>query len=182
MASVNKVIFDDELLMKLYVAEKKSLPVVSRELGTSISTTRLKLNSMGVLRDRAGAVRLAAEQGRLGSGLRGKNRSFTEEWRKNISEAKLRQADQSAVGTSTTSHGYTKFTRGPHLHRSVHVVAMEAEIGRRLKRNEVVHHKDHNKQNNHISNLELMTRKEHSRLHAQEAVSGRKRKKNGQFE
>lgn len=32
----------------------------------------------------------------------------------------------------------------------------------------VIHHKDHNKLNNHPDNLELMTRKDHARLHAYE--------------
>jgi hypothetical protein len=43
---------------------------------------------------------------------------------------------------------------------------MEKHIGRRLSRNEVVHHKDENKSNNDINNLEIMSRSDHSRLHA----------------
>lgn len=45
---------------------------------------------------------------------------------------------------------------------------MENYIGRLLTPDEVVHHKDHNKKNNDISNLELLTVEEHNRLHHNE--------------
>ena len=46
-----------------------------------------------------------------------------------------------------------------------HILVMENVIGRHLTKNEVVHHIDGNRQNNDISNLQLMTRSEHTRLH-----------------
>lgn len=46
-----------------------------------------------------------------------------------------------------------------------HRYIMEVHLGRKLATNEVVHHKDDNKFNNEISNLELMSRSEHSRMH-----------------
>lgn len=46
-----------------------------------------------------------------------------------------------------------------------HRYIIEQHIGRKLKRNEVVHHIDGNKLNNDLSNLQLMTLEEHSRLH-----------------
>lgn len=42
---------------------------------------------------------------------------------------------------------------------------METFIGRKLRRNEVVHHKDENRQHNVLSNLELMTRSAHTSHH-----------------
>ena len=42
---------------------------------------------------------------------------------------------------------------------------MEESIGRRLGYNEVVHHKDENPLNNEISNLEIVYRGDHSRIH-----------------
>jgi len=60
-------------------------------------------------------------------------------------------------------------------------VEYEAHIGRRLKKNEIVHHKDGNRANNQIGNLELMTRSEHARHHALENYPKRKRKLNGTF-
>lgn len=47
----------------------------------------------------------------------------------------------------------------------VHRRKMEDFLGRKLTCNEVVHHKDQNKLNNDINNLEVLTRAEHARLH-----------------
>lgn len=46
-----------------------------------------------------------------------------------------------------------------------HRYIMEKHLGRKLSYDEVVHRRDHNKLNNHISNLEVMDRAEHTREH-----------------
>ena len=46
-----------------------------------------------------------------------------------------------------------------------HRYVMECHLGRKLSRNEVVHHKDGNKRNNNIDNLELVSRRDHSKMH-----------------
>lgn len=46
-----------------------------------------------------------------------------------------------------------------------HIKIMEEFIGRKLNSDEVVHHKNEDKLDNRIENLQLMTRGEHSRLH-----------------
>lgn len=46
-----------------------------------------------------------------------------------------------------------------------HRIVMENYLGRLLDKNEVVHHKDGNKKNNNIDNLEIMSQKEHASLH-----------------
>ncbi len=50
----------------------------------------------------------------------------------------------------------------------MHRVVMENFLGRMLKDNEVVHHIDHNKKNNDISNLELMDKALHVEMHSKE--------------
>ena len=62
-----------------------------------------------------------------------------------------------------------------------HVRVMELAIGRRIAPNEVVHHKDHDKQNNELGNLELMTRGEHPRHHRDHDVNLRERDSSGRF-
>lgn len=62
---------------------------------------------------------------------------------------------------NATKHGYV-------LH---HRVVMENFIGRILTAEEVVHHKDENKKNNDLINLELMTRAEHQKLHASTGIA-----------
>lgn len=47
----------------------------------------------------------------------------------------------------------------------VHRLIMEEYLGRKLTEQEVIHHVDLNKLNNDISNLRVMTREEHARLH-----------------
>lgn len=47
-----------------------------------------------------------------------------------------------------------------------HIVVMEKHLGRYLYKDETVHHIDLDKNNNDLSNLQLMKRKDHSALHA----------------
>lgn len=58
-------------------------------------------------------------------------------------------------------------TDPPHRprHTLLHRVLMENKIGRDLTRYEVVHHIDGNKRNNDLSNLELMSLSDHTRMH-----------------
>lgn len=54
---------------------------------------------------------------------------------------------------------------------------MEQHLGRELTEDEVIHHKNGNKTDNRIENLEIMTLSEHSKLH----YSSRKRNEKSQF-
>lgn len=62
-----------------------------------------------------------------------------------------------------------------------HVRKIELKIGRRITTSECVHHKDHNRQNNVLDNLKLMTRSEHSKMHRSDDSHTFKRGKNGRF-
>ncbi len=67
------------------------------------------------------------------------------------------------IKRGTGKKGYIKL-RGRHIHR----VVIEKKIGRKLKSVEIVHHKDGNKHNNRLKNLEMMTQSEHAKLHARQ--------------
>lgn len=58
-----------------------------------------------------------------------------------------------------------------------HRKIIEQLMGRKLTKEEVVHHIDGNRTNNHINNLVLMTRSEHQKLH----YKNRKRNERGIF-
>ncbi|HSW57882.1 MAG TPA: HNH endonuclease signature motif containing protein [Dehalococcoidales bacterium] len=64
--------------------------------------------------------------------------------------------------TYTDENGYLRYSDSNYL---VHRRIKEKEIGRRLVKGEIVHHKNGNKQDNKPENLELLTAKEHYKKH-----------------
>lgn len=53
-----------------------------------------------------------------------------------------------------------------------HRLVVENEIGRYLSKDEVIHHKNGNKEDNRIENLEIMSRAEHIDQHRNELLGG----------
>lgn len=69
--------------------------------------------------------------------------------------------------------------KGGYVRENVRI--MESHIGRRIGRGEVVHHRDHDKSNNALDNLELLTHGEHSRRHRIEDTHLASRDAHGRF-
>ena len=61
--------------------------------------------------------------------------------------------------------GYTMILVDIGKYRPEHILIMEKSIGRKLLPGEVVHHKNEIRSDNRLSNLELMTRGDHSKHH-----------------
>ncbi|WP_417585407.1 HNH endonuclease signature motif containing protein [Pelagibacterium sp.] len=156
-----------------------SLPEIEGLIGLSRSTVRYHVQRAGKLRSRSDGVRSAAAQGRLGSGMRGKRREFTEQHRERIKESMAAYADAHACGISLKPSGYLEITRGEHKGRSQHRVIAEQMLGRPLQPGEHVHHVDGNRANNNPSNLQVMTAAEHASLHAKANAINRRRNQNG---
>ena len=77
------------------------------------------------------------------------------------------------MSTYTDPNGYLRYTRNNKL---VHRDVAEKKLGRKLRKGEVVHHKDRNKQNNSPGNLWVFrSQAEHDRVHKLDALRyGRK--------
>lgn len=67
-------------------------------------------------------------------------------------------------GTTINVAGY-KLIKVGDKYLYEHRLVMEEFLGRKLKKDEVVHHRDENRLNNDISNLELLEKREHDRYH-----------------
>lgn len=67
-------------------------------------------------------------------------------------------------GRYIDGNGYVRVLVGAKYVKE-HILVAEKMIGRKLKKNECVHHKDQNRQNNAEDNLQVMTRSAHTKLH-----------------
>lgn len=84
---------------------------------------------------------------------------------------KSAQSRKPTLGANGYKYVWFSDGSGEREHRFI----MEQTIGRKLNRDEIVHHLDGNRSNNDISNLVIMSRKEHSRIHRKmELESGKK--------
>jgi hypothetical protein len=76
---------------------------------------------------------------------------------------KPRRPPKVPIGTRyVTKQGYVWLTG---LNNREHRIVMERFLGRKLKSSEYVHHKDGNKTNNDISNLEIISASDHAKHH-----------------
>lgn len=167
MASVNKVI-----LSFMYNDERKSIPDIASILNVPYNRARNFLMNAGVpLRSRADGIRATIHKRVSTRGLR---RTFTEEWKQNISKAQRERWEGKAAGVSLKPNGYIEVTCGPNKGRGLHCVVAEKMIGRALLPDEVVHHKDECRSNNSESNLEVMTRSAHMSHHRKGAANGKR--------
>ncbi len=66
-----------------------------------------------------------------------------------------------ALRGTGNGNGYTRSKQRQFEHRLV----MERSLGRKLLKHEAVHHKDGNRKNNRLSNLQIVNRAEHMFIH-----------------
>jgi len=69
-------------------------------------------------------------------------------------------------GFHLTTNGYTCILVDTKKTMLLHILLMEWKIGRKLRKDECVHHINEIRNDNRLSNLKLMTKSEHGRHHA----------------
>jgi hypothetical protein len=138
-----------------------SLSEIAIQFGWSISRVRTVLLKAGLtLRTYQQAGILAApklSEKRMGR----KHRPWSAESRAKLSKSKTGKGR----GFRINPKGYIEFTMGKHKGHLEHRIVIERILGRKLLPQEVVHHKDGNRQNNDSANLKLLTSSKHTQLH-----------------
>lgn len=170
-----------EEIIYLYVNDQKSILDIHKEKNIPLSTIRYTLFKSKKLRTLKDAFALAKNKNKFTSKKGIKRGPMPQETKDKIKEKAIYRGETRSKGTTIKQSGYIEYTRGEHKGRRVHDVLMEKVLGRRLQKNEVVHHIDGNKSNNDINNLIVMDNKEHVRLHALNNYKKRKRDEHGKF-
>jgi len=158
---------NDEL-REMYCIKKYSKPDIAGLYETTVHHVDIWMKKAGIpTRSKLDAVHAAGEK--IRNALRGlRHKPISPDGRANISAARRKWVQENAKGISAKTNRYVEHTIGEHAGRGVHVVLMEQHIGRLLTKDEIVHHRDENKQNNCLDNLQLMTRSEHMKHHRKE--------------
>lgn len=170
---------EEKEMVRLYVEEFKSTTDIAEISGKSPSTIRRIMIKHNCLRDQKTAHKLASHK--MGLHRKGKTFKMSDEQKEKLRVSALKHHNKNAKGFRINSNGYIEFTRGEFKGLLLHSLLGEFLIGRKLKSNEVVHHKDENKLNNSLLNLEVMTRSKHSKIHGIKNSKSRIRNKKGQF-
>lgn len=174
-----------EELNELYWNQKLSLSQIAKQLGTHPKKVQVWMVAYGIPR------RAFSTKGLPGSML---GKHMTEQAKRLLSNAKRGRKLSPEQAKKVTAHlkdyrwgnknpnwkggivktdsGYLFVRIDKHPRRNsggyvgIHILELEKKIGRYLAKDEVCHHIDENKLNNHPDNLQLMTFSEHSRHHA----------------
>ena len=167
---MNMSMVDRDVLYNLYIVEKMPMHSIARELNMSVGKVFNNIKKYGIeSRPKQGFLgRKHSSEAlkKISAANKGKKRTI--ETRKRISESrKLKSAGHKKL----RDDGYigVYFPKHPSASKDGYVLEhrliMENHIGRSLKNDEVVHHKNHIRTDNRLENLQLMTFKEHARLH-----------------
>lgn len=115
--------------------------------------------------------------------VRGKHNFCSKECYNKWMQSKAPDGEQSPrwKGGVSMQNDYIFLREDKRKYRAEHRIIVENYLGRKLESNEIVHHLDGNKLNNEISNLMIVTRAEHARIHAQMRRENR-RKQNELYE
>lgn len=162
-----------EILQSLYCDQMKPMHVIASELGVAVGTVYNYIHKYNIparkKKDYPVTDKEREAWRRIGRSMAGRKRS--EETRRKVSEAhKLHGVGHKKL----RNDGYISVYYPEHPRSAKegyimeHHLVMEKIIGRPIAPGEVVHHRNHIRNDNRIENLSLMTFKEHCALHTRE--------------
>lgn len=158
------------ILKDLYLNKNMTMKQIAEELGIAVGKVHKMIHYFEIDINRKDRKPFSDER-RKECAKRATGRIFSEETRKKISEARKMHKIGHA---KERKDGYIQVYFPDHPQSSKdgyvmeHRLIMENLIGRYLNDDEVVHHKNHIRNDNRIANLQLMTFKEHAALHMKE--------------
>jgi len=147
---MKKIDIQKEFLIREYVNKKKSSYQIAREFGISAPVICRRLVTYEI--DRRDAYFYT----------RGIKRS--EAFKKQCAIRSIGKGNPNWRGGTTYQGGYI-YELSDGRYQLQHRLVMEKYLGRKLLKSEAVHHRDRNRKNNNIENLELWDRKEHQQMH-----------------
>ena len=159
-----------EELYDLYVTQGKTMKDISVELGIAVGKIHRLIHEYGIPAKKNTDYELTEAQREAwrNIGKSRKGRKSSSETRRKISESRKIHG----MGhRKKRSDGYIGLYYPDYPHSSKdgyimeHVYVMEQHIGRSLKDDECVHHKNFDRSDNRIENLQLMTKSEHMSYH-----------------
>lgn len=172
----------DEEIVRLYIDENLAMWKVAETLGISVGKVFNRLHFIGVkpksqkdYPQSEEAVQRARELGKSKKGI-----PVSDQTKLKIAEANF----TGGIGhKKIREDGYIAVYFPEHPMASAdgyimeHDLIMSCYIGRHLADDEVVHHKNHIRDDNRLCNLQLLTKSEHAALHMKERQEIKKRLK-----
>ncbi|MBO1703590.1 HNH endonuclease [Eubacterium callanderi] len=181
---MNKVILDEERLRFLYLEKGLSMKEIADQLSISIGTVFNRCKQYGIETREHSEVftfkgkKHTAKVCRIISKTH-KGKVLSDDTRKKISDAHFR----GGIGhKKKRSDGYIAVYMPEHPKSTKegyimeHDLIMECSIGRWLAENEVVHHKNEQRDDNRLQNLELMTASDHMSYHSRKRNQEKRKK------
>lgn len=161
----------DREIIRLYVEDRKTMKQVAFLCGISVGYVFKVLKRNDIKTRSAAEVNKGfkhSEEFKKRMSLINKGKKMSEESKKKLSQA-LKKGGVGHKKIRGDGYVYIYFPDHPNATKDgyimEHVLVMEALIGRHLGKDEVVHHKNKQRDDNRKENLVLMTFKEHSKLH-----------------
>lgn len=174
---MNKV--SRETLYEMYIIRGKPMHEIANDLQIAVGTVYNYLNKYGIkTRDKSEAFESLIERGWRYPDSARKRISKTHKGKKQSEETKRKLSESKKIGgighKKKRNDGYVRIYFPDHPKSTKegyimeHDLIMECLIGRHLRKDEVVHHKNKIRDDNRKENLQLMTKSEHASIHSKE--------------